>query len=104
MPTTTFSPRVPALAQLLSHLRANELLQLTELVPSLRVAPSKEDAELAEHVRQLAASQNIAPIASDDEPFIGGLTYAQYFALSEAEQDAFWEQLFTDHQQLCHIA
>lgn len=31
-----------------------------------------------------------------DEGFIGGLTYAQYFGLSEAEQEVLWEQPFTD--------
>jgi len=30
------------------------------------------------------------------DPFIAGLTYAEYFALSEAEQDALWEQLFAE--------
>jgi hypothetical protein len=33
-----------------------------------------------------------------DEPFIGGLTYGEYLALSEEEEAAFWDKLFQEEE------
>ncbi len=43
-----------------------------------------------------AVEQALGRPARPDDLFIAGLTYAQYFALSEAEQDAVWNQVFAE--------
>jgi glucan biosynthesis protein len=94
MTTTQNIARVVAVATAVRRLNRNELAQLVALVPALReVQPFDEDHVVA-RFRQLGLELRAGRPASLDDPFLGGLTYAQYFALSTAEQDAFWEQLF----------
>ena len=96
MTAPQISPRVVAVARILRRFSRSELTQLVELVPALRkVQPEVEEA-LVTHFRQLGLEQRGGRPASPDDPFIGGLTYAEYFALSESEQDALWDRLFTE--------
>ena len=94
--TSVMSPRVLAVARLVRRFSHDELAHLVELVPALTEAQHQADAELLTHFRQLGIEQRGGQSAQPTDPFIGGLTYAQYFALSEAEQDAIWEQLFVE--------
>ncbi len=96
MSTLKLSPKVVAVARILQRFSQEELRQLVQVVPALReVWPEAEDALVA-HFRRLGLEQREGQPASPDDPFIGGLTYAEFFALSEAEQDALWERLFAE--------
>ncbi|MFQ5857829.1 MAG: hypothetical protein ACE5LU_19670 [Anaerolineae bacterium] len=96
MTAPQMSPRVVAVARIMKRFSRDELQQLLTLVPGLReVQPSDEEA-LVTYFRQLGLEQRGGRPPSPDDPFIGGLTYAEYFTLSEAEQDAVWDQLFAE--------
>jgi hypothetical protein len=88
------SPRVAAVADLLKRFSRQELSQLVSMVPKLRDLQRDDALDVAAHFRQLGQEQQAGRPVDLNDPFIGALTYAQYFALSEAEQDALWEQLF----------
>jgi len=45
------------------------------------------------HFRATVRAQETASPSLDDE-FIGGLTYREYFALSEEEEKALWDGVF----------
>lgn len=96
MTAPQISPRVVAVARMVSNFSRRELTQLMTLVPALRQVQPQAEAALEAHFRQLGLEQRGGRLASPDDPFIGGLTYAEYFALSEAEQDALWDQLFAE--------
>jgi len=90
--------RVKKVAKVLQLFTPEELAQLVNLVPQLReIEPIREMEESAAEYfrRELLARREGKPPASD-EPFIGGLTYGEYLALSEEEEDAFWDKLFTE--------
>ena len=55
----------------------------------------KEIAEVVAHFRARVRARETAPPSLDDE-FIGGLTYKEYFALSEEEEKALWDEVFAD--------
>jgi hypothetical protein len=96
MTTSPISPRVVVVADILQRFSRQELSQLVAMVPTLReVQPSDEDSLVA-HFRQLGLQQRAGRPASQQDPFLAGLTYAEYFALSAAEQDAIWERLFAE--------
>ena len=57
----------------------------------------RDDVEsVTAHFRQRALGLRGGQQVKLDDPFLGGLTYAQYFDLSAEEQDAFWEQIFAE--------
>jgi hypothetical protein len=92
------SPSVQKVAEDIRHLSLTELMQLAKLVPQLeQVKAVSADVEAAvEYFREeLLRSQGSKPVSLDD-PFIGGLTHRQFLALSEAEQDDFWDKLFAE--------
>lgn len=101
MITTQMSPRVVAVASVLKQFSRQELKQLLVIVPALQEQKSQEserndDEALVAHFRKLGLEQRGNRSANLSEPFIGGLTYAEYFSLSASQQDAFWEQLFAE--------
>jgi hypothetical protein len=49
---------------------------------------------VAAYFRARMRARETAPLSLDDE-FIGGLTYSEYFALSE-EEKALWDDVFAD--------
>ena len=55
----------------------------------------EEIAEVVAHFRARMRARETAPPSLDDE-FIGGLTYREYFALSEEEEKALWDEVFAD--------
>jgi len=92
------SQRVKKVAKVLQLFTPEELAQLVGLVPQLQeIEPIREmEDSAAEYFRrELLARRGGKPPASD-EPFIGGLTYGEYLALSEEEEDVFWNKLFTE--------
>lgn len=96
MAAPQISPRVVVVARMLSNFSQRELAQLVTLVPGLRQVQPEAEVTLEDHFRQLGLEQRGGRLASPDDLFIGGLTYGEYFALSEAEQDALWDQLFAE--------
>jgi len=90
------SPRVVTVARIVNRLNRRELTQLVALVPALREVQPEAEEELVAHFRRLGLEQRGGRPASLDDAFIGGLTYAEYFALSEAEQDVIWDELFAE--------
>jgi hypothetical protein len=62
--------------------------------PAYVPAP-KEMAEVVAYFRARMRARETAPPSLDDE-FIGGLTYKEYFALSEEEEKALWDEVFAD--------
>lgn len=75
-----------------------ELAQLVRLVPQLQeVEPIKEVKESAvEYFRRELLARRGGKPPVPDEPFIGGLTYGEFMSLSEDEEAAFWDELFTE--------
>ena len=59
------------------------------------VPTPKEKAEVVADFRSRMRVRETAPPSLDDE-FIGGLTYREYFALSEEEEKALWDEVFAD--------
>ncbi len=94
--TVTISPRVQAVAQVMQRFTISELNQLVALVPALQDLQPVTDDPLITYFRTLGQAQRKGQITKADDKFIEGLSYTQYFALSEAEQDAIWEQIFAE--------
>lgn len=93
------SIRVRKVAQVIKLFTPQERTQLLELVPELK--KSETPAVLREPVARyyidgIAALRNGEPL-NLDEAFLGGLTYRAYLALSENEEDAFWEDVFAEN-------
>ncbi len=88
------SSRVRKVAQVIRSFNDAEIAQLVDLVPKLErrqsLAMVRESAE--RYFRDQLAGQP----SDSDEQFIGGLTYGEYLALSETEENAFWDALFAD--------
>jgi len=58
--------------------------------------PTREEvAQMVTSFREQMRVQEAEPPALDEE-FIGGLTYRQYYALSDEEEKALWDELFAD--------
>jgi hypothetical protein len=94
--TTNLSPRVLAVAGMVRQFSREELTQLAALLPALREFQPSDETALLTHFRHLGQAQRAGRTAKLSDPFLGGLTYAESFALSTAQQDALWEQLFTE--------
>jgi hypothetical protein len=89
---------VKQVARLIRSFNQEQLAQLVALVPQLQtVEPDKSDVsrqqeELAAYFDdQLDALAEYRPM-QDDDPFIGSLTVADFFALPEREQDRLWRE------------
>jgi len=88
------SHRVEKVAKAVQVFTTEELAQLVSLVPQLReVEPLGEGAATRYFQRELLTRRRGKPPGAD-EPFIGGLTYGEYLALSEEEETVFWDELF----------
>ncbi len=99
---TTVPQRVRKVAEVLRLFTREELVQLVSLVPQIReVQPlpeMEEAASAAEYFRRELLTRRGGEPPSLDEAFIGGLTYGEYLALSEEEETAFWDRLFTQEK------
>ena len=96
----TMPVSVEQIAVAIQQMSLEEQRRLLILVPDLsKIAqepPAKmftqEQANLEELRAQVLAALGNQPL-SPDELFLGGLTIAQYDALTEPEKDALWDQL-----------
>ncbi len=95
------SRRVERIAALLEACTSEELVQLVELVPRLREAQrlAEVEEEAVEHFRRVLARKRGGTPLALDEPFLGGLTYGEYLALSPQAEDALWERLFAEAEE-----
>lgn len=86
--------RVEKVARVVQLFTSEELAQLVSLVPQLQDVEPLAEGEAARYFqRELLSRRGGAPPAPE-EPFIGGLTYEKYLALSEEDEAAFWDVLF----------
>lgn len=100
MVTDIPSPRVKQVAQQIQQLTPLEIGQLFRLVPTLR--RSKRPPQPSYQVNQQAIrdyiEQELAALGPeyratrDTDPFIGGLSVREYFALPDAEQEQLWAE------------
>ncbi len=101
--TATVPPHVRRLAQVLRQLTPEEMSQLVQLVPEVKRARAsevlEEEREAAEYFRKAAMELTEGKLPSRQDEFIEGLTYEEYFALSEAEQEALWKQIFAEEER-----
>lgn len=98
---TQVNPRIIAVARIIESFTESELSQLLDLVPVLRqratdAQENENQDEVVAYFRQLIQEQERTNPLSITNEFINGMPYDEYFALSEAEQDAIWEQIFAD--------
>lgn len=91
---------VRQLANVIRQLTPQEMSQLTQLVPELEMAPAalKEEREAVEYFRNVAMEITGGLLPEQTDEFIDGLTYQEYFTLSEKEQDALWERIFAEEE------
>jgi len=90
--------RAKAAVQLLRRLTTDELLQVVRLMPELQSLAAKPsvDKSTEDYWRRALREERGGYQPSLDDVFLEGVTYREYFALSEAEQDAFWDKLFSN--------
>ena len=98
--TLTLPVSVEQIAVAIKQMNREEQRRLLKLVPDLSQAASEPSVrtieEAQEHIEQLRV-QVLATLGnqplSPDEPFLGGLTIAQYDALTEQAKDELWDLL-----------
>ena len=90
--------RARAAVQLLRRLTRAELAQVVKLMPELRSLPAvTEEAEVTkDYWRRVLREERGGYQPTLDDEFLEGLTYRDYFAMSEAEQNAFWNRMFAE--------
>ena len=94
------------IADTIRRLGRDGMRELIRLVPELRevgvpveeVAPSQRDpGEL--RTWYTAKVKEVGPgyrTMQDNDPFLDGLTVGEYFALTDEEQKALWDRLYTE--------
>ena len=90
--------RAVAAVRLLRRLSPSELAQVTVLMPELQAhaTATLEREPTDDYWRRILREERGGYQPSLDDPFLDGLTYRGYFALSDAEQDSFWEKIFSE--------
>ncbi|MBI4769361.1 MAG: hypothetical protein HY784_02835 [Chloroflexi bacterium] len=90
--------RARAAVQLLRRLTPPELQQVVALMPELRRLSAETDRRqsAADYWRRVLNEERGGYHPSLNDQFLIGLTYREYFALSETEQDDFWERMFAE--------
>lgn len=96
----TLPVSVEQIAVAIRQMSKEEQRRLLRLVPDLTKIAQEPSAQpvaetedpLAELRAQVLAALDNRPL-SPDEPFLGGLTIAQYDALAEQEKDELWDRL-----------
>jgi hypothetical protein len=87
------------MANILHQFSREELAQLIALVPDLEeVKPAgiPEGETATAYFRRLATGMRGGIAHSPHDEFLGGLTYEEYLALSEEEEEALWNRLFAE--------
>jgi len=97
-PTGTLTVPLEQIARLIRRLDRRQKALLLRMVPELQTIPPEEVEILAEQTALLAyfdvrfAALSEARPLRDNDPFLGGLTVAEFFAAPEMEQARIWEQ------------
>ncbi|MFQ5858290.1 MAG: hypothetical protein ACE5LU_22020 [Anaerolineae bacterium] len=96
---------VEQVARLIHRFDRRQKARLLQLVPELQTIRAEEadiPAEQAELMayfrRKLEALPERRPM-QDDDPFVGGLTVAEFFALSEEEQARIWDEAHAEAER-----
>jgi hypothetical protein len=94
------SERVIKVANLVSRFTQYEMAQLLDLVPALQemkpASAQVEDDETIANCRQLAMEMSGGAMPSPQDEFLFGLTYEEYFNLSEEEAAALWDEAYAE--------
>jgi hypothetical protein len=102
MKPTSDTSLVEQVARLIRTFNPVEMVQLLELVPQLQTVQSHISTAQVELIAyfdpQLEALSEYPPM-QDDDPFIGGLTVKEFFALSEEEQDRIWNEAYIEAER-----
>jgi len=100
MSPVQISEQVLKIANLVSRFTQDEMAQLLDLVPALQeVKPASaqvEDDEIIAYFRQLAMEMSGGAAPSPQDEFLFGLTYEEYFNLSEEEAAALWNEAYAE--------
>ena len=90
--------RAMAAVRLLRRLTRVELVQVVTLMPELRALPAQMPfhESLEEYWRRVLHEERGGYQLTLDDKFLEGLTYREYFALPEAEQNTFWDKIFKE--------
>lgn len=95
---------VEQIAVVIKQMNLEDQKRLLELVPTLQQAASQLSVRTGEQTHNnlsrlqaevLAAVEN-HPLSAD-EPFLGGLTLKQYYALPEEKKAELWDEWGTDN-------
>ncbi len=106
-PVSGVGTPIEQVARLIRRFDRREKAQLIQLVPELRTI-RPEEARLRVSVIQeelmtyFEAKSERNPELSpmqDEDPFIGGLTVAAFFALSDSEQAHVWDQAYAEAER-----
>jgi len=89
--------RVVQVARLIRGLSPEEREQLKALVPELQRPPEAklliDQGGLRDYIQQeLAKVGGEYPPLTEADPFLGGLTVGEYFALSDEERERIWNK------------
>lgn len=78
--------------------RLEERMEQAKERPTYIPTP-QEVVDMVDYFRERMRAQETEPPSPEDE-FIGGLTYREYFALTDAEAEALWDELTADAPRL----
>lgn len=90
-PTASVPTRVRQVARLIRSMSEQERRWLVQVLPELRQAPGLQ-AELMAHFQPRLDALGGARPMTDADPFVGGLSVSEFFALPEGEQSRLWSQ------------
>ena len=100
--TGVLSPRVREVTKVIQGFDRAEVLELLDvLLQQLKTGDEKGNLHLRQQalaVRERLLEQaryEARPPLADDTPFVAGLTWGEYVALSEEEQEQIWNAQFT---------
>lgn len=89
--TASIPLRVRQVARLIRSMSDQERRWLVQALPELRQAPSPQADLMAHFQPRLDALQGARPM-TDADPFVGGLSVGEFFALPENEQARLWSR------------
>jgi hypothetical protein len=92
--TTSIPPRVRQVARLIRSMSEQERRWLIQALPELRQAPNvpAPQADLMAHFQPRLDALDGARPMTDADPFVGGLSVGEFFALPENEQARLWSR------------
>jgi hypothetical protein len=98
MMTDSYPVPVEQVARLIQQWNQDQKARLLQLVPDLQTIKPQESAitpkqeALLDSFEPILAEFEDLPLLPNDAPFVADLSVVEFFALSEAEQDAVWAE------------